>query len=189
VTDDGRHTWREIRAIASLEALDGVRSRRQLVIRAITPIVLFVCLAGLSLGLRGTDTRTHPQAYDVAVAGDVAGASETLARLRPDRLTFRTVDDARLATIDGAEAGVELPDGLDATLANGDRTTVIVYTNSLDPGSRAAAALVQSAITDLHAQQVHAQLATLAGSGDDVASVTRPGAFSIDKTNVERTTA
>ena len=179
--DDGPRRWREIRAVAGLEALDGLRSRRQLIVRALTPVVLFACLAGLTLALRGVDTRNHPQPYDVVVEGDVAGARQTLAQLRPDRLTFRPVDDARLATTNGAEAGVRLPPGLDEAMARGDAVTVDVYTNALDGGSRAAAALLRSAIVDLHAQQVRGQLAELPSGG------AAPGGFTLDLTNVERT--
>ncbi len=187
---------REIRAIATLETLDGLRSRRQLIVRTVTPIILFVCVLGITLALRGADQRNHPQAYRVAVEGDYEGAKTTLDALKPDRLVFFPASDARVATLSGAEAGMRVPDHLDETLTTRfDETAPIdLYESTVDPGSRAATVIIQSAFVDLHTTRVRTRVnealqaepstGTAAGG---TAAAPAPGGFSLEVTNVERT--
>ena len=158
--DRRRRAWREVRAIAGLEALDGLRSRRQLVVRAVTPILLFVCVLGVTIALRGVDQRNHPQRYRIAVEGDFEGARRTLEVLNPNRLEFFAVTDSRLATIDGADAGLRVPDHLDRTLAEELDTIVPLELHEVtsNPSSRAGVVLVQSAFIDLHTSSVHARV-------------------------------
>lgn len=181
-----RLTWREIRAIAAVEALDGFRSRRQLLIRAVTPIVLFFCVLGITLALRGTQTATHPQPYRIAVQGDFAGAQRTLAKLRehrPDRLEFVADDHAKVATITSADAGMLVPDGLDRILdeRRDEPVTVEVYEVTVNQASRAAAVLVRSGFVDLHQREVQDRLRQ-ERQGRQVDNI-----FTVDVTNVERT--
>lgn len=141
---------REIRAIAAQEALDGVRDRRQLLVRALTPVVLFLCVLAVSIGVGGTESRTHPDPYTVAVEGDYAGAVETLGSLS-DRLTFIPVGDARMAAVDETELGIRIPDGIDATRRD-DPSAVIpieILQVGINPASRAGSLLLQSSLAAL----------------------------------------
>jgi len=178
-----RRAWREVRAVAGLEALDGLRSRRQLVVRAVTPIILFVCVLGVTIALRGVDQRNHPQAYRIAVEGDYDGARGTLALLNPGRLEFFPVPDSRLATIDGADAGLHVPDHLDQTLAEQHDAVVPLELHEVtsNPSSRAGVVLVQSAFVDLHTSSVQTRV-------DDAlrARGTVPGAAATGPTRVGR---
>ena len=189
-----RRRWRELRAVAAVEALDGLRARRQLVVRGLTPIVLFVAVLGLTIALRGADTRNHPQAYTIAVEGDFAGAQRTLERLNPDRLDFVPVSDARLAAIDGADAGMRVPDRLDDLLTTQPDALVPIELHevTVNPSSRAAVILVQSALVDQHAAEVRgrldAALAAQAPSPGDEA-VRSTGHFEPLTINAERTVA
>ncbi len=190
---------REIQAIAALETLDGLRSRRQLVVRTVTPIILFVCVLGITVALRGADQRNHPQAYRVAVEGDYEGAKGTLSALKPDRLEFFPAADARLATLSNAEAGMRVPDHLDDTLnAHFDQSAPIdLYESTVDPASRAATVIIQSSFVDLQTNRVRLRvkeaLATSgttdpAASGAGPATTSAPaGSFTLEVTNVERT--
>jgi ABC-type Na+ efflux pump permease subunit len=189
-----RETLRELRAIAALEALDGVRSRRQLVVRTLTPLVLFACVLGITLRLRGTETATHPERYRVAVEGDYAGAKATLDRLRPDRLEFFPVIDARVATIDDADAGLRVPDDLDALVDDPSqpRVTLEVYESTLNPASRASAVIVSSAFVDQHTSRVRAQVDAARAASPTATSAGEPaivGSFAPLTFDVERTVA
>jgi hypothetical protein len=182
--DQGGRPGREIWAVASVEALDGFRSRRQLLVRAVTPIVLFACVLGITLALRGADTRTHPDAYRVAVQGDFAGAQRTLRALNPERLVFYPATDAKIAAVSEADAGMAVPDGLDAVLEQHPDTLapVQVFQVTLNPPSRAAAILVKSGFADMKKRQVVERL----GSVDDGG---QRAEFTLDIVNVERTEA
>lgn len=181
-----RRTRREVRAIAAVEALDGLRSRRQLVVRALTPILLFVCVLGITLGLRGADTRTHPNAYRVAVEGDYAGARHTLDGLNPERLELFPADDARVAAISGADAGMRVPDHLDDTLRDqfGTDVPIELYEITINPPSRAAAVLVQSGFVEVQKNRVRERIRAETGAAADQASP-----LTLDVVNVERTAA
>lgn len=172
---------REVWAIAGVEALDGLRSRRQLVVRAVTPIALFACVLAITLALRGSDTRTHPDAYRVAVQGDYAGAQRTLDALNPARLTFFPADDARIAAVTDADAGMAVPDGLDARLGQGETVAPVqVFEVTVNPPSRAAAVLIRSGFSDLQKRQVVARIKAVTGTETG-------GIFTLDVVNVERT--
>lgn len=175
--------WREARAIAGLEALDGLRDRRQLVVRALTPVVVFLCVLGVTLGLRGTETRTHPNPYTVAVEGDVEGARGTLDALS-DRLEFIPVADARMAAVDTAELGVRIPDDLDRTLRDDPSAEVPIeiFQIAVDPPSRAGSLLLQSSFVDLESRDVRQRLEAV----QDQAGM-REDAITITVVNVERT--
>jgi len=174
----GRQVW----AIASVEALDGFRSRRQLLVRAVTPIFLFACVLGITLALRGADTRTHPDAYRIAVQGDYAGARRTLDALNPDRLVFFPSGDAKIAAVTNADAGIALPDNLDDLLARpgNEIAPVQVFEVTANPPSRAAAVLVRSGFSELKKRQVVDRIRAV--TGGEVA-----GVFTLDVVNVERT--
>lgn len=174
----GREVW----AIASVEALDGLRSRRQLAVRAVTPIILFLCVLGITLALRGADTRTHPDAYRIAVQGDYAGARRTLDALNPGRLTFFPASDAKIAAVTDADAGMAVPDRLDEVLEQG-RDTVVpvqVFEVTVNPPSRAAAVLVRSGFSELKKRQMVDRIHAVTGADAN-------GFFTLDVINVERT--
>lgn len=190
-----RRAWREVRAVAALEALDGLRSRRQLIVRAVTPILLFVCVLGVTIALRGVDQRNHPQRYRIAVEGDYEGARQTLALLNPGRLEFVPTTDSRLATIDGADAGLHVPDHLDRTLAEQHDAVVPIEVQQItsNASSRAGAVLVQSAFVDLHTSSVQARVdeavQAAGGAGPGGATAARVGRFEPLTINVEVTSA
>jgi ABC-type transport system involved in multi-copper enzyme maturation permease subunit len=187
-----RETLRELRAIAALETLDGIRSRRQLVVRTVTPLVLFACVLAVTLKLRGADTATHPERYRIAVEGDFAGAKDTLERLRPDRLEFFAAPDARVATIDQADAGLHVPDRLDALVNDPSRPGIPleIYVSTLNPPSRAAAAIVTSAFVDQHTNEVRAEVEAARSTSSSAAPTDRVvGTFAPLTFDVERTVA
>lgn len=172
---DLRRRIDEVRAIAGLETLDGVRDRRQILVRALTPVVLFLCVLGVSLGLSGTDSRSHPQPYTVAVEGDIGGAADTLAALS-DRLEFIPVDDARLAAFDQTELGIRIPDAMDQTRRDdpGAVIAIEIFQVGIDPPSRAGSLLLQSSLANLEYESARLQLeeqraSTESGRGDSIA--------------------
>jgi ABC-type Na+ efflux pump permease subunit len=172
-----RAAVREVRAIAALEALDGVRARRALALRTLTPIALFVAVLGVTLALRGADTRAQSGRYRVAVEGDHEGAREALGAIAGDRLAFVPEPDARLATVETADAGIRVPDRLDDALRNGSvAQPVEVFEIAVNPPSRAAVVLIESGLAELRSQR--------ASSGNPPG-----GSFTVETTNVERTVA
>ncbi|MCC5951829.1 MAG: ABC transporter permease [Acidimicrobiia bacterium] len=140
--------------LARLDLLDGLRSRRQLVIRALTPVGLLLVLGAVLALVGGGDERIREGDYTVAVEGDRNGAAEVLGSLERERLRFVPVDDATRAVFDGTDVGVVLPDDLDARLAQGERLEITVVENPVRRSSRAAGLLVTSAVLDLHAAEV-----------------------------------
>jgi ABC-type Na+ efflux pump permease subunit len=191
---EGRHlegphegSWREIRAIAELEALDGLRDRRQLVLRAVTPIVLFLCVAAVTLAFRGTETTSHPDPYRVAVEGDYDGARATLEHLSP-RLSFYPVTDARTATFTGAEGAIRVPNALDRTLADPHAVVadVVVYEDTIDSASRAATIIIEAAFADIASGRARAAAVELPGTPGTTAP---PGAFTVRSEDVELTSS
>lgn len=171
----------ELLAIASQEALDGLRARRQLVVRAVTPVVLFVCVLGVTLLLRGSDTRVHPDPYRVAVEGDYDGARSTLERLNPDRLRFVPVTNARVAAVTDADVGLIVPERLDDAIARGADVHVEVWQAPINGSSRASATLIRAGFIDLYARRVETELnQTNAGPH---------ATFSPEVTDVQRTVA
>lgn len=143
----------DIRAVAAQEALDAVRGRRQLVVRTVTPIVLFILVLGATLVTRGADPDRRG-AYRVAIEGDFQGSRATLEQLAPGRLVFEPSDDAALAAVRGAHLGLRLPKGLDErsrrSTPSDTNEPVVVFFRPSDPGSRAANALVRAGFAELN---------------------------------------
>ena len=164
---------REIRAIAAQEALDGLRDRRQLLVRALTPVILFLCVLGVTIGLGGTESRTHPDRYTVAVEGDYDGARDTLAAMS-DRLEFIPVADARIAAIDQTEVAIRIPDDLDATRRDdpGAVIPIEILQVGINPPSRAGSLLIQASLAELEYQTANqlldAQRDTASGASDSI---------------------
>lgn len=172
--------WRQVGAAARLELLDGIRGRRQLVVRAITPILLFGVVLAVSIVTRGADpVRRDP--YRVAVEGDVAGARATLDALRTPRLVFEPTPDAALAAANGADIGVRLPDRLDEALAQHRPTSIEVFQTTVTGSSRAAVANLRAGLADLYKRQLDDQARAAAVA--EVATI-----FTIDRTDVQLTT-
>ena len=149
-----------VAALARQEALDGFRGRRALVVRMVTPLLLFGVVLGVVLATRGPDpVRRDP--YVVAVQGDRAGARATLEALAVDRLRFVATDDAALAVLRGADLGIEVPDQLDATLASGRDAELVVHRSATTGASRAALAILRAGLTDQHLQQLQTEAAAV----------------------------
>jgi hypothetical protein len=127
------------------DLLDGLRGRRQLAVRALTPVLLFVVVAGTVLVLGGADPTEPTQRWTVAVEGDVVGAEQTLSDLAGSRVDFVPTDDAALAVIEDADAAIRVPDRLDERLAAGEPATVGVVEVTTDAASRTAVAQLRSA--------------------------------------------
>ncbi|MBI2704626.1 MAG: ABC transporter permease subunit [Actinobacteria bacterium] len=142
-----------LHAIARLEMLDGLRSRRQLVLRMITPLVLFAIVAAVTFLTRSAPgTRVDP--YVVAVQGDLDGGRRTLDQLSPDRLRFVKSDDATLDAARIADVGMLVPDGLDERVARGQPASVVLFETALAAESRSAAAHVRAGFGQLHQNAV-----------------------------------
>ncbi|MDZ7731965.1 MAG: hypothetical protein U5R31_01620 [Acidimicrobiia bacterium] len=132
---------RGVTGLAQAEVLDGLRRRRQLVVRALTPIVLLGLLVGIEL-VAGDDDLTGTGDYRVAVAGDLEGAPGALAALRDHpRLEVVEREDARVAADDGADLGLVFPPDFDRRLAAGDVSSLVPVLGFDLPG-RTAFALV-----------------------------------------------
>lgn len=168
-----------IAAVARQEALDGFRGRRALVVRAVTPILLFGVVLVSVLATRGPDpTRRDP--YVVAVEGDRAGAAATLDALAGPRLRLEPSENAALAAARTADLGLRLPDRLDERIAAGEEVVVVVHRSAIRGQSRAALALVRAGLADqrLTALQEEAAAVEL-GRDQDL--------FPIELTDVQRT--
>ncbi len=164
-------------AVARLELLDGLRGRRQLVVRAITPLVLFGVVLGASLATRGADpVRTTP--YRVAVEGDTAGAAETLRVLAGFNLVFEPTGDAPLAAARGADLGVRLPDRLDDRIARHETITLAVFRTVTSAPSRSATAWMEVGFDEIYRRQIDALSAGRGGAALDI--------ITIDRINVQR---
>jgi len=206
---------RELIATARQELLDGLRGRRQLVVRALTPIVLFGVVLGASLATRGADpTRETP--YRVAVQGDLEGMRTTIASLDKQNLAFEPTGDAALATADGADIGLVVPNGVDLLIKAREPVALEVIQTTVSPSSRAATANLRAGLAEVYrGQMIEARDAanqtselgtnppgTTAGTGtgtgtgtpttdptgsvDGTATLQR---FTIDRINVQRTQA
>jgi len=204
---------RELIATARQELLDGLRGRRQLVVRALTPIVLFGVVLGASLATRGADpTRETP--YRVAVQGDLEGMRTTIASLDKQNLAFEPTGDAALATANGADIGLVVPNGVDLLIKAREPVALEVIQTTVSPSSRAATANLRAGLAEVYrGQMIEARDAanqtselgtnppgTTAGTGtgtgtpttdptgsvDGTATLQR---FTIDRINVQRTQA
>lgn len=146
-----------LRALAELEILEGLRSRRQLAVRSLTPIALFFIVLGVTLVTRtAPGTRTEP--LSVAVQGDLAGAQRTLQRLQNDQVRFVPSNDATLDAARTTDAGLIIPDRLDDRLERGEQVHVVLTETALANQSRSAAALVRAGFGTLHQQDVLREL-------------------------------
>ncbi len=186
----------ELVATARQELLDGLRGRRQLLVRALTPIVLFVVVLGASLATRGADpTRDTP--YRVAVQGDLEGMRTTIALLESQKLTFVATGDAALATANGADIGLIVPNGLDALIKAREPAALEVIQTTVSPASRAATANLRAGLAEVYRGQMidaldsprpgtQTGLADPSEAIDGTATLQR---FTIDRINVQRTQA
>ena len=172
-----RRLLRSLWSLAAADVLDGLRGRRQLVIRAITPLLLLGVVLGISLAVDDERTRPVDRPYVLAVDGDVDGAAATLAALTGDRLVVRVVDDAAVAVLTEADAGLRLPDDLDARVAAGEVVVLDVVQDSTESASRAAVALLAA-----NAEVLGRTEALAALDPADVRTV-----FTVDRTQVELT--
>jgi hypothetical protein len=143
-----------LRILSGPEVAEGFRNRRQLVIRAATPLVLLLTLSGL-FAFSGRTERLADDDYVIAVQGDFDGARETLTAVQqpptleavtPPPLVFVPSDDAPLDVSSSADAGLSVPPELDATLARGETARLRVYTDHAERPSRAAASLLRAAL-------------------------------------------
>ena len=168
--------------MARLELLDGIRGRRQLIVRAVTPILLFGVVLAVSIATRGADP-VRRERYRVAVEGDMEGARETLRFLRGDRLSFESSADAPLAAANGADLGIRIPDGLDAAIAEHRPVRVDVFQTTVAAPSRAAVANLRAGFADLYKSQLDQAAATLVDAG----STAPISIFTIDRIDVQLT--
>jgi hypothetical protein len=134
--------------VARQDAVDTIRQRRQLIVRAITPLVLLAVLGGIAL-IGANEEDFAGETYRVAVQGDLAGASATLARLNSHaKLEIVEADDAVIAAANDAHIAVILPDALDASLTAGNDAELIIYETNTDKPSRAATAIVEGQLSE-----------------------------------------
>jgi hypothetical protein len=163
-------------ALAGPDLLDGLRGRRQLLVRAVTPVLLFGAVLGVALLLDDGPT-SRDQRWVVAVEGDLDGARSTLERLGGRRIDYVATDDAALAVTGDAVAAVRVPDDLDDRLAAGEPLTVEVVEVTIEAPSRAAVAQLQAGAVE------RARAEALATAGLPADAV----AFTVDLTEVELT--
>lgn len=138
-------------ALARLDLLDGVRNRRQLLIRAVTPLLLLVSLMAMT-ALAGGGDQLAKDTYLVTVSGDVAGARATLDALvaaSGNRIEVAVAADPHLALVSGADLSLVLPDELDTEMAGSDPIDLTLVSAADDKDSRAAATLVRSALAEV----------------------------------------
>lgn len=168
--------WAAVWALAGPDLLDGLRGRRQLLVRAVTPVLLFGAVLGVAVLLDDGPT-TRDQRWSVAVEGDLDGARSTLERLGGPRIDYVATADAALAVTGDAAAAVRVPDDLDARLAAGEPMTVEVVEVTIDAPSRAAVAQLRAGAVE------RARAEALATAGLPADAV----AFTVDLTEVELT--
>lgn len=172
---------RAVRAIAGQEIVDGFRNRRQLVLRAVLPLLLFTLVLIVAFVTRSPEVQRVPERLTVAVEGDAAGAHATLADLPEFRLEVEPAPDAALAAARGADIGIVLPPGIDDALARGEQPRVVVYHSPGDRRSTTALALLDAAFSAQRKEQIDAQLFT--ADPDAVTSL-----FPVEVVDVELTT-
>jgi hypothetical protein len=158
----------QVRAIARPDFLDGLRSRRLLVTRALTPVVLFVVVLAVSLLSGGVEAETGDGPLVVAVEGDLAGARETLSFVEGSRIELVPSDDAALDAADEADAGMRVPDALDAKVAADEAASVELLEVTPSPSSRSAVAQLRASIADLGRDD----LVAAAGTGTGLLDLT-----------------
>ena len=172
--------WRagaEVWALAAPDVVDGLRGRRQLVLRALTPVLLLAVVLGISLAVQDERTRPTDRPYVLAVSGDLEGAAELLAAIDGGRLVLVPVDDVGVAVLDEADAGVRFPPGVDAAVAAGEVVHLEVVQDTTEPESRTAVALLTA---DLEVLGRADALAALPPGEDRVV-------FTVDRNQVELT--
>jgi len=165
-----------VRALALPDLLDGLRARRQLVVRALTPLLMFVVVFGISVARAGDDALDTQPTWVIAVEGDLDGARQTLRAIGGGRVELEASDDASLSVADGAVAGVRVPDGLDERIAQGEVVVIDVLEVTPNADSRAAVSQLQAGALVVDRDVL------IAEAGVEDASL-----FSIVQTNVELT--
>jgi ABC-type Na+ efflux pump permease subunit len=144
-----------IRVLARPEIAEGLRNRRLLVIRALTPLAFLVVVAAITAS--SGPARVAEDDYVVAVEGDLDGARATLDAIAdgtgaagddPPGVRFESSDDAALAVVRGADAGMVVPAHLDERLRTGPPAEVVLYTDADDRPSRAAAVRLRAGLFD-----------------------------------------
>lgn len=130
-----------IRLLGRPELTDGLRNRRQLVIRGVTPLVLLASLVALAAVSGGVDNQAD-DSYRIAVEGTLSDPAVTdrLAVVAGGRLDLESVDDAALAVADAYDAGLVV------ARDSGGTTTVTVVSDAGSTRSRAAATLVRAGL-------------------------------------------
>lgn len=136
----------EVWSLALPDVLDGLRGRRQLVLRAVTPVLLMAVVLGISLAVQDERTRPADRPYVVAVGGDVDGAAGLLDAVGGGRLELVPVDDVGVAVLDDADAGLVLPPDVDAAIAAGEEVRLRVVQDTTASESRAAVALLAASV-------------------------------------------
>jgi hypothetical protein len=144
------HRFGAVGILARQELTDAFRHRRQLVLRAATPVLLLAVLGLLGVLADGGRTRLDAERYTIAVEGDLAGAAELLeaiASFDGGRLDLETATHAALAVTQGSDAGLVVPPAFDASAGDDTptpRLTIVSDATSLS--SRGAARALRAAI-------------------------------------------
>lgn len=129
---------RQIRLLAAPELRDGLRNRRQLVIRGLTPLVLLAAIVALAVAAGGAEDRADER-YRIAVEGPIDTLPDlwsTIAAFDDGRLMLERVDHAALAVATDHDAGLVVT----AT----DPPAVTLVTDAPSTRSRAAASLLRA---------------------------------------------
>lgn len=143
-----------LRLLALPDLRDGLRSRRQLLVRSLMPVALLVALGGVTVAVGPGGASAGVEPLVVAVEGDFAGASDTLDDLSSDDMSFVPTEDAGLAVVGSADVGLRVPEGLDRRMASAEPTRVEVVELAIDESSRAATIQIRNAAAGAHLQQV-----------------------------------
>jgi len=172
----GSGAFAVVRSLALPDLLDGLRARRQLLVRAVTPLLLFAVVFGITVARSGVDGLDPRPTWVIAVEGDLDGARRTLLAIGGGQVELVATDDASIAVIDGAVAGVRVPDALDDRIERGEVVTIDVIEVTPNADSRAAVSQMGAGALNLD----RAALLDAVGSDGGVL-------FTIDRTDVQLT--
>lgn len=160
-----------VRAVAYKELLSTLRDRRALISNLLIPLLILpTVMLGLPLAMGGLFEREQASATRIAVEGFERLPPDLRSELEAQLVEFVPTDDA-LMTVreDEASAGLVVPDGFSAAVAQGARPSLDVLSKAGNLQSDLAAGKVRQAISGYREGLVAATLEQ-AGLDPDVLS-------------------
>lgn len=168
---DRRGSIDQALVVARMSALDLLRRPGTWSVTLLTGVLFAVLFAGLGLITNRSQERAEQMSFLIAVDGDLVGGAEFLEQLSSEKLIIKQFPDAAEAvTTARASAGLTIPAGIDANLANGQVSDINFFYRATHNTSQEALNTLLLRIQGLEDAAIDAR----SGSPDALASPPRP---------------